>query len=137
MQLYVSQKPERIVCGTNSERAQEVLEEIYERIGSHLVMTGLNAAEIIKHAANSFLSIKISFINMVADLCEAVGADVTQVGKAIGMDPESSLSRFCNNGHKHQTLRSLGRSLCGASNAPRSGSSNPGACSKFAGLSGR
>jgi UDPglucose 6-dehydrogenase len=49
-------------------------------------MTGLCTAEIIKHAANSFLSMKISFINMVADLCDAIGADVTQVAEGIGMD---------------------------------------------------
>jgi UDPglucose 6-dehydrogenase len=80
-------QPERIVCGVESARARRILEEIYRPVGAPLVMTGLSTAEIIKHAANSFLSMKISFINMVADLCEVIGADVTQVAKGIGMDP--------------------------------------------------
>jgi UDPglucose 6-dehydrogenase len=50
-------------------------------------MTGLSTAEIIKHAANSFLSMKISFINMVADLCDAIGGDVTEVAEGMGLDP--------------------------------------------------
>jgi UDPglucose 6-dehydrogenase len=79
--------PERIVCGVESDRARWILEEVYRPLQAPLVMTGLNTAEIIKHAANSFLSMKISFINMVSDLCEAIGADVTQVGQGIGMDP--------------------------------------------------
>jgi UDPglucose 6-dehydrogenase len=80
-------QPERIVCGVESDRARRILEEVYRPLHAPLVMTGLNTAEIIKHAANSFLSMKISFINMVADLCEAIGADVTQVAQGIGMDP--------------------------------------------------
>ena len=80
-------RPERIVCGTDSERARQILEEIYRPLRSPLLMTGLSTAEIIKHAANSFLSMKISFINMVADLCDAIGADVGQVAEGIGMDP--------------------------------------------------
>jgi UDPglucose 6-dehydrogenase len=78
--------PERIVCGVDSDRARQILEELYRPLGAPLLVTGLNTAEIIKHAANSFLSMKISFINMVADLCEAIGGDVTQVAKGIGMD---------------------------------------------------
>lgn len=78
--------PERIVCGVDSDRARAIIEEIYRPINSPLVMTGLSTAEIIKHAANSFLSMKISFINMVADLCDAIGADVTRVATGIGMD---------------------------------------------------
>jgi UDPglucose 6-dehydrogenase len=70
-----------------SERARAILEEVYRPLGCPLLMTGLNTAEIVKHAANSFLSMKISFINMVADLCDALGADVTQVAEGIGMDP--------------------------------------------------
>jgi len=80
-------RPERVVCGVDSERAREILKEIYRPLSSPILMTGLNTAEIIKHAANSFLSMKISFINIVADLCDAVGADVTQVAQGIGMDP--------------------------------------------------
>lgn len=80
-------RPERIVCGVDSDRAREILEEIYRPFSAPLLMTGLSTAEIIKHAANSFLSMKISFINMVADLCDAIGADVSKVAEGIGMDP--------------------------------------------------
>jgi UDPglucose 6-dehydrogenase len=80
-------RPDRIVCGVDSNRARLILEEIYRPFQSPMVMTGLSTAEIIKHSANSFLSMKISFINMVADLCDAIGADVTEVAKGIGMDP--------------------------------------------------
>jgi UDPglucose 6-dehydrogenase len=80
-------RPDRIVCGVDSDRARQIVEEIYRPFPSPLVVTGLSTAEIIKHAANSFLSMKISFINMVADLCDAIGADVSEVAKGIGMDP--------------------------------------------------
>lgn len=80
-------RPERIVCGVESERARRILEEIYRPIPSRLLITRTSTAEIIKHAANSFLSMKISFINMVADLCDAIGADVSQVAEGIGADP--------------------------------------------------
>ena len=80
-------QPDRIVCGVESERARAILEEIYRPFAGRLVVTELSTAEIIKHAANSFLAMKISFINMVADLCELVGADVTKVARGIGMDP--------------------------------------------------
>jgi nucleotide sugar dehydrogenase len=80
-------RPDRIVCGVDSIRARQIIEEIYSSFPSPLVVTGLSTAEIIKHAANSFLSMKISFINMVSDLCDAIGADISEVGKGIGMDP--------------------------------------------------
>lgn len=79
--------PDRIVIGVESERAKEWLLELYRPLNAPIVVTDLNTAEIIKHAANSFLAMKISFINMVADLCEATGADVTEVAKGIGLDP--------------------------------------------------
>ena len=80
-------RPDRIVCGVESERARAILEEIYRPLNSTLLMTETTTAEIIKHAANSFLAMKISFINMVSDLCEVVGADVSKVASGIGMDP--------------------------------------------------
>ncbi|HVO64106.1 MAG TPA: UDP-glucose/GDP-mannose dehydrogenase family protein [Terriglobales bacterium] len=80
-------RPDRIVCGVESERARLILEELYRPLHSTVLVTGLSTAELIKHAANSFLAMKISFINMVADLCELVGADVTKVASGIGMDP--------------------------------------------------
>ena len=79
--------PDRIVCGVESQRAQEILQAIYEPLGRSLLITDLYTAEIIKHAANAFLATKISFINMVSDLCEAVGADIGQVARGVGLDP--------------------------------------------------
>jgi len=80
-------RPERIVCGVESARARRLLEEVYRPVPARVLITGTSTAEIIKHAANSFLSMKISFINMVSDLCDAIGADVSQVAEGIGMDP--------------------------------------------------
>jgi UDPglucose 6-dehydrogenase len=95
--------PDRIVVGVGSGKAAGLLEEIYrpvleqnfacpihENCGTKervpFVVTDINTAELIKHASNSFLAMKISFINMIADLCEAVGADVGTVAEAVGMD---------------------------------------------------
>jgi UDPglucose 6-dehydrogenase len=80
-------KPDRIVIGVESERARELLESIYRPLQCPIVVTNLTTSELIKHAANAFLSTKISFINMVSDMCEAVGADVVKVAKGIGLDP--------------------------------------------------
>jgi UDPglucose 6-dehydrogenase len=96
--------PDRIVIGVESERAAEQMKEIYTPVlkqnftcpvheaCSHkreprFVVTDTNSAELIKHASNSFLATKISFINMVADLCEAAGADIGKVAEGIGLDP--------------------------------------------------
>ncbi|MCX7642676.1 MAG: UDP-glucose/GDP-mannose dehydrogenase family protein [Armatimonadetes bacterium] len=79
--------PDRIVIGVESERAKEWLLELYKPLNAPIVVTDVNTSELIKHAANSFLALKISFINMISDLCEAVGADVTEVAKGIGLDP--------------------------------------------------
>jgi UDPglucose 6-dehydrogenase len=96
--------PDRIVVGVDSPRAAQLLREIYEPVirGSFvcpihsdcrklkdavLLMTDTSSAELIKHASNSFLAMKISFINMVANLCEVVGADVTEVAEGMGLDP--------------------------------------------------
>jgi UDPglucose 6-dehydrogenase len=78
--------PDRIVCGVESDRAREILTSLYSPLGRPIVVTDVNTAELIKHAANAFLSTKISFINMVADLCEKIGADVTAVARGIGLD---------------------------------------------------
>jgi UDPglucose 6-dehydrogenase len=80
-------RPDRIVCGVESERARAILEELYRPLNSTVLTTETSTAELIKHAANSFLAMKISFINMVSDLCELVGADVSKVASGIGMDP--------------------------------------------------
>lgn len=79
-------RPERVVCGVESDRAREILTEIYAPLRCPLLITDVSTAELIKHAANAFLSTKISFINMVADLCEKVGADVTAVARGLGLD---------------------------------------------------
>jgi UDPglucose 6-dehydrogenase len=78
--------PDRIVCGVESERARELLTCLYSPLQRPIVVTNISTAELIKHAANAFLSMKISFINMVSDLCEKVGADVTAVTRGIGLD---------------------------------------------------
>lgn len=80
-------RPDRIVCGVESERARAILEELYRPLNATVLTTETTTAELIKHAANSFLAMKISFINMVCDLCELVGADVSKVACGIGMDP--------------------------------------------------
>lgn len=96
--------PDRIVIGAESEQAEQTLRELYapivdqtficpihgtcpRRNGVPLLVTDTNSSELIKHASNSFLAMKISFINMIADLCEAAGADVEKVAEGIGLDP--------------------------------------------------
>jgi UDPglucose 6-dehydrogenase len=96
--------PDRIVIGADSTRAAGLLREIYEPIVAQsficpihsgcpkrkepiFLATDTNSAELIKHASNSFLAMKISFINMVANLCEEVGADVSEVAYGMGLDP--------------------------------------------------
>ncbi len=82
-------RPDRVVIGTESARAIEVMRALYRPlflIETPIVFTGRETAELIKYAANSFLAIKITFINEIADLCEKVGADVHDVAKAIGLD---------------------------------------------------
>ena len=79
--------PDRVVLGVESERARALLEQIYQPLKCRILVTNISTAELTKHAANAFLSTKISFINMVADMCEAVGADVSQVALGMGLDP--------------------------------------------------
>ena len=78
---------DRIVLGVESIRARKILERIYRPLDRPIIVTGLATAELIKHAANAFLAMKISYINMVADICEAVDADVTMVATGLGLDP--------------------------------------------------
>jgi UDPglucose 6-dehydrogenase len=82
-------RPNRVVIGTDSERAHERMRELYRPlylIETPILFTGLETAELIKYAANGFLAMKISFINQVADLCEKVGADVHDVARGVGLD---------------------------------------------------
>ena len=79
--------PDRIVIGADSERARALLLELYQGdFGCPIVVTTVKMAELIKHAANAFLAAKISFINMVSDLCDKVEADVSVVARGIGLD---------------------------------------------------
>ncbi len=78
--------PDRVVIGSASQRATDLMKKIYEPFRAPILVTDLNSAELIKHAANSFLSLKISYINAVAAICEASGADVEMVADGIGMD---------------------------------------------------
>ncbi len=78
--------PDRIVIGTDSDRALALMQKIYEPFVAPVLVTDINSAELIKHAANSFLALKISYINAVASICEASGADVEKVAEGIGMD---------------------------------------------------
>jgi UDPglucose 6-dehydrogenase len=78
--------PDRIVIGANSERAIAIMRKVYEPFVAPVLTTDINSAELIKHAANSFLALKISYINAIAEICEASGADVEKVADGIGMD---------------------------------------------------
>jgi len=78
--------PDRIVLGVKSKKARDILTELYKPLKSPIVVTDIKAAELIKHASNSFLAMKISFINAIANLCDRLGADVAEVAKGIGMD---------------------------------------------------
>ncbi len=80
-------QPDRIVIGVDDEKARDLLLRIYEPIDAPKLVVDIETAEIIKHASNAFLAMKISFINMVADLCERTGADITQVAEGMGLDP--------------------------------------------------
>lgn len=78
--------PDRIVIGADNPRAAMKIVELYAPLERPMLITNLATAEIIKYASNTFLALKISFINAIADLCERVGADVVQVAKAMGYD---------------------------------------------------
>ncbi len=82
-------RPDRVVIGTGSERAQDILRRLYRPlylIEAPIVMTGLETAELTKYAANAFLAMKVTFINEMADLCEKLGGDVHDVARGIGLD---------------------------------------------------
>jgi UDPglucose 6-dehydrogenase len=82
-------RPDRIVIGAEGDRAQEVMRQLYRPlylIETPILFTSLETAELVKYAANAFLATKITFINEIADVCEAVGADVHDVARGIGLD---------------------------------------------------
>src|ERR1700719_2811821 len=78
--------PDRIVIGSNSDRALTLMKKVYEPFMARIMVTDVKSAELIKHAANSFLALKISYINAVSTICEASGADVEKVAEGIGTD---------------------------------------------------
>jgi UDPglucose 6-dehydrogenase len=79
-------RPDRIVIGVDSPRAEALLRQLYQPFECPKVVTDVSTAEIIKHASNSFLALKISYINLMADLCEATGGDVETVARGMGLD---------------------------------------------------
>ena len=78
--------PDRIVFGSNDERATAIMHKVYQPFVAPVLVTDVESAELIKHAANSFLALKISYINAVGRICEASGADIEKVAEGIGMD---------------------------------------------------
>ena len=78
--------PDRVVIGVESKRAEKILTELYKPLKGPIVITDIQSAEIIKHASNSFLAMKISFINAVSNICERTKADVEQVAQGMGFD---------------------------------------------------
>jgi len=79
-------EPDRIVIGVTNKRAEKIMREIYAPIKAPVVVTDVKSAELIKHASNSFLAAKISFINAVARICELSGANIDEVAAGMGMD---------------------------------------------------
>ncbi|HEX5219170.1 MAG TPA: UDP-glucose/GDP-mannose dehydrogenase family protein [Verrucomicrobiae bacterium] len=90
-------KPDRIVVGVRSPRPVAAMKQVYEPFNAPIIITDINSAELIKHASNSFLALKISYINAVSVLCEATGANVQEVATGMGLD-ERIGRRFLNAG---------------------------------------
>src|SRR5262245_58426328 len=90
-------KPDRVVVGVRSQRPVAALKEIYAPFDAPIIVTDINSAELIKHASNSFLALKISYINAISVLCEASGANVQEVAAGMGMDARIG-RRFLNAG---------------------------------------
>jgi UDPglucose 6-dehydrogenase len=90
-------KPDRVVVGVRSQRPVQAMKEVYEPFNAPIIVTDINSAELIKHASNSFLALKISYINAVAAVCEITGANVQEVAMGMGLD-ERIGRRFLNAG---------------------------------------
>ena len=80
------QNPDRIIIGVESEKARNILVRLYEKYSDKILVTNIDTAELIKHASNSFLALKISFINLIADLCEKTDADIELIAQGMGLD---------------------------------------------------
>src|SRR5256885_9912014 len=86
-------QPDRIVIGAQSERAISLMKQVYEPFMAPVLVTDINSAELIKHAANSFLALKISYINAISAICDVSGADVEKVRSE---EHTSELQSPCN-----------------------------------------
>lgn len=84
--VYDFMHPDRIVLGVNSQKAERIMRELYQPLNAPIIVTDIESAEIIKHASNSFLAMKISYINSIANICEKVGADIKKVAEGMGYD---------------------------------------------------
>ncbi|OLO42346.1 UDP-glucose 6-dehydrogenase [Alkalihalophilus pseudofirmus] len=85
--IYDTQNMDRAVIGVESKKAGDILTKLHEPFNTEIVVTNIETAEMIKYAANAFLATKISFINEIANICEQVDADVTEVARGMGLDP--------------------------------------------------
>ena len=90
-------QPDRIIVGVETDRARDILCGIYGKFKDRLVVTNIDTAELIKHASNSFLALKISYINLITNICEKTDANVEQVAQGMGLDPRIG-SRFLKAG---------------------------------------
>ena len=84
--IYDFMHPSRIVLGVESERAAEIMMELYKPLVAPIIVTNIETAEMIKHASNAFLALKISYVNVIANICEKVDADVAKVAEGMGYD---------------------------------------------------
>lgn len=95
--IYDTMHPDRIVIGTDSQKAADILSELHEPFKAPILITDPESAEMIKYASNAFLAAKVTFINEIANICERVGADVTEVARGMGLDNRIS-DKFLNAG---------------------------------------
>jgi len=84
--IYDFMHPDRIVIGTESERAAQIMQQLYAPFDAPIIITNIETAELIKHASNAFLALKISYTNALANICESVGADIAKVAEGMGYD---------------------------------------------------
>ncbi len=84
--IYDFMHPDRVVLGVESQRAADIMIDIYKPLDAPIIVTNIETAELIKHASNVFLALKISYINTIANICEKVGADVLRVAEGMGFD---------------------------------------------------
>jgi UDPglucose 6-dehydrogenase len=84
--IYDCMHPDRIVIGVENKRAANIMIELYEHLNAPVIITNIETAELIKHGSNAFLTLKISYINAIANICEKVGADVVKVAEGMGYD---------------------------------------------------